>query len=350
MASDLGQACRCPVCSRRLSGPLAWRPGAVSLAVLESAPQLRVPNLAGRAPQEVQAKPPEEVRRPPAVPRQSLHPPTACQPESTGASALGASQPLVVVVLPEARSGYAAAPLQTACVGAMADGCCKDNASSQSSEARRISLSSASHASCAGPTVEPCLLGNVGVQSPEAPGCVTAATPGPSPPLVSESLDLSEGFLPLGHCASTEEVAHLLEPLAPPEAAKQAACLEPPDPLEELPSPRSAPSESSGSPRLPVASLAKEASTSSQEVQLQLPRAAPLSDSPRMRHDAAAQVPSPKAGAQWWLREAQRRAAERAKAAAEPRERVYRAAASIDAAMRLSRRPHRPPTAVRDHL
>ncbi|CAE7762355.1 RPS17D [Symbiodinium sp. CCMP2456] len=348
MACTQGQVCRCPVCSRQLLAHPAWRAGAVSLAVRESAPQLSVPDLSGRivevpAPrsQQILQPPPSlEQPRPPPKPKEATLSSPAQPPQQGSAS----TPPLLVVVFPQsAQEPAAPVPLP------------------QTVPLPGLELEASSQV-------------DVAVQSPEALADTSPASlrePGSLP----SSVDPRELF-PEEAIAPPEEVSGSAcqkawgEGEVPCETALRAASivtLEAPlhdftEKQEELPSPRSAPSESSEGPPL------REVPSAQEQQAQPAPLTAPASG---VSHcDAEVQTRSPDVFEQSSERErdaglppgafsliritsmrkrqVQRRAAERAKAP-EPKERVYRAAVSIDAAMRLTKRPQRPAmTVLRD--
>jgi len=353
MACTPSQVCRCPVCSRQLLAPPAWRAGAVSLAVRESAPQLSVPDLAGRI-VEVPAQRSQQIPQPPPLLEPPRPPPgpkeatsSAAEHPEQGSAPRAPTPPLLVVVFPSAQEAAAPqTPLPLPQTVPLAGG---------------LELEASS-----------CQV-DVALQPPEALADTSRESLralGSLPSSVDPELFPEEALAPPEEVSGSARLkASWGEGEVPREAALRAASIvtleAPPQNVterhEELPSPRSAPSESSEGPPLPEAHSAQEAP----EAQPATLTAPPTGVSHR---DAEAQTRSPDVIGQssepdaglppgafsliritsMRKRQAQRRAAERAKAP-EPKERVYRAAASIDAAMRLTKRPQRPAmTVLRD--
>ncbi|CAE7543637.1 RPS17D [Symbiodinium sp. CCMP2592] len=349
MVCTPSQVCRCPVCSRQLLAPPAWRAGAVSLAVRESAPQLSVPDLAGRivevpAPRSLQIPPSASLEqpKPPPGPKEATSSP-AEHPQQGSAPAL--TPPLLVVVFPQSAQEPAApqTPLALPQTLPLAGG---------------LELEASS-----------CQV-DVALQPPEALADTSRES---LRALGSVSSSVDHELFPEEALAPPEEVsrsARLKASWGGGEVAREAALraasivtLEAPpqnvtERQEELPSPRSAPSESSEGPPLPEVHSAQEA----QAATLTGPPTGVShrdAESQTRPPDVLGQSSEPDAGlppgafsliriTSMRKRQAQRRAAERAKAP-EPKERVYRAAASIDAAMRLTKRPQRPAmTVLRD--
>lgn len=258
MACTQSQVCRCPVCSRQLLAHPAWRAGAVSLAVRESAPQLSVPDLAGRV---VEVPPPRlQIPQPPSALEQARPPPgpkeaTLSSPAQHPQQGSASTPPLLVVVFPpSAQEPAAPLPLPQA-----------------------VPL--------AGLELQASRQADVAVQSPEALADTSHESlraPG-SPP---SSLDPSE-LIPEEAIAPPEEAsgsarfqASWGEGAVPCEAALRAASivtLEAPrhdvtERHEELPSPRSAPSESSeGPPLRPVPSAQEQQAPEAQPAPLTAP-------------------------------------------------------------------------------
>eukprot|EP00439_Symbiodinium_sp_Y106_P082597 s935_g22.t1 len=281
MACTPSQVCRCPVCSRQLLAPPAWRAGAVSLAVRESAPQLSLPDLAGRI-VEVPAQRSQQIPQPPPSLEQPRPPPGPKEATSSAAehpqqgSAPAPTPPLLVVVFPQSAQEAAApqTPLPLPQTVPLAGGLeleassCQVDVALQPPEALADTSRESLRALGSLPSsVDPELFPEEALAPPEE---VSGSARGGGAELES----ISEGsfrmwFRGIGTGFSRHQrlKASWGEGEVPREAALRAASIvtleAPPQNVterhEELPSPRSAPSESSEGPPLPEAHSAQEA-------------------------------------------------------------------------------------------